>query len=79
MEKVTMEKLKDICDGNLMNHVCLTCGGSPDNRCSSPGYGCSFAKVPTVSFEEMCRHIDRSRPLTCEMPLDEVLNKLKGY
>lgn len=78
MDKMTEAKLMDICDGNLTGFVSLSCDGYDDTRCPYHGCGCVFARVPTVSFESLWRHIERSRPCSCDMPIDSVLDKLMG-
>lgn len=79
MEKMTIQKLNDLCDGNVMNHVSMICVGTENPGCVCRGYGCVFARVPTTCIDDMWKHVARMRPYECEVPIDKVMDLLKGY
>lgn len=76
MMKETLVKLNDLCDGIVGNHVSLKCPGKRD--CPSPCRGCSFSYIPTTCIDDMWKHVARTRPRSCEVAIDEVMDMMKG-
>lgn len=75
METKTFMKLSDIIDGskNTWSAKCEGVKGCP----SILGY-CQFANMPKTCIHDMIVYVSRRRCPLCEIPIDVVMDHIKG-
>lgn len=77
MKTETFVKLNDLCTGDIHKTASVICKGV--EGCPKNGVKqCHFMMLPLTCIDDMVRYVDRMRCPFCEVPVDNVMDELKG-
>lgn len=78
MKTETFIKLNDLCTGDIRKTSSMCCNGV--DGCPKHGVRiCVFPQVPLTCIDDMVRYVCFMRCPFCEVPVDNVMDELKGY
>lgn len=79
MEQMTTEKLRDLITDSEMKPITTLCDGQIFGCPKLGRNGCLFPRMPTTTINDMIKYVDKMRCPYCEIPIDHVMDNLKGY
>jgi len=78
MKTETFVKLNELCTGDINRTSSMMCPGV--EGCPKNGVKeCLFPAVPLTCITDMVRYVCKLRCPFCEVPVDNVMDNLKGY
>lgn len=72
-------KFQDIMHDGQMKPISVKCDGCIEGCPKHGNAPCLFMQFPTTSITDMVAYVSRKRYQACEIPIDTVMDNLRGY